>query len=966
MRLVCIPREYAPRLLRQFQRDGMSMDKLYDATSAERREFFEKTFNPETAKQVNMLFEKAMLSSQTNALKNWIWKHLYGSTPLYEGLSLTDATNLRKDLSMADLQRMTPEQRLEALKRHLDEKTAQKLADSYERLRKTGNLIQWEKRVFGTDQLFQDRKLKGAFARLEALNDLGVLTPTQMEKFMEDFVSDQLGINVTAEESMEISKRTSAVSKAYEAVDGDWTADNKENVIDYFVKRKELETLLNRLDPESVVDVFLDIGARGSMLFSVRSFVNNFLYQWFPVSARAITKRLTEGALIPGDYSALQKASAAWASTDSGLFDSLTWKQIAMGLRIYKETGYDISRMSSLDDGFRYFGEKFTHTGGPSFKEAEGIQNKLASIVRMHGRFMETGLKWFAGGPDTFFANLHRADTTALLARTVAKAEERAGSLPEGKTYDERVSDLFKDAYRPDPQTEQGQYIREMGVSDAHHSAYTNSSVIADTAIGLRDVLPYSIGKVLMPFVKIPGTALSASLEMTTGIGVAKGMYDVLTAIPKPASVEKNEQIANGLSKALTMGGGLAAAALIATAMFDDDDYIPAWDDLAKNEKGLTLAKNGGGSYIRIGGNWYSTKWLSALAIPFSAIMEARLAKARGDSMSLGYFKGMISGLREFPAIKELVDAYNDWTDDTRKAKNWPSVLNAVGMTPENVGKWIASRTITSTVQNDILGTATYKPRYDALGRKVPHKSDSVEAFVISFLIGSNVKQDTSNEITAEFDRLNLKGQLPTLSEPSGEIAQKAQAAYGEEGYVEKLNTLKQGYAEKVAELIQTLEYKGKSPEDQKKLIDKLRDKEIMKPLKDELSDNPQIRRRKEIDTFVEDLRDEFGISKLKGGRVSNEVYRAVDEQMKYGGIQPSDKREIINRLGKGEYAYQIQTAKDAEAAVEAFEAGIAEAKDAAGKQFLIRILRSKRAAAKSQESKDMYWVALKKAEGKP
>lgn len=962
MRNFCIPREYAPRLRRQFERDGLNVSDLYDKTSTERREFFEKTFDPETARQVNALFEKAMLSNQTAALKNWVWKHLYGSTPLYEGLSLEDSQTLRNNLSMVDLQRLKPEQRLAELQKHLDGPIAKKLAESYERLRKTGNLGQWEKRVFATDQLLADKKLKGAFARLEALNDLGVLKPDQLEKFMEDFVSDKLGINVSAEEAAEISRKTTAVTNAYDKVDGDWTADNGENVRDYFRKRKDLETYLNRLDPESAVKVFLDIGARGSMLFSVRSFVNNFLYQWFPVSARAITKRLTEGVMTPGDYSALGKVSAAWASTASGLFDSLTWKQIKLGIQIYKETGYDLSRMSSLDEGFKYFGEKFTHTEGPTFKEAEGISEKLSTIVRGHAKLMEPGLKWMAGGPDTFFANFHRADTTALLARTIAKAEENTGNLPEGKTYDDRVKELFKDAYRPDPQTEQGQYIREMGVGDAHHSAYTNNSWAAETAVRLRDAIPFSAGKALVPFLKIPATAFAASIEMTTGIGVARGAYQVISAIPQPASVEKNAQIANGISTSLTMGGGLALAAIIATAFFDDDDYIPAWDDLKQNEKGLTRTKNGGGSYIRIDGNWFSTRWLGPLAIPFSAIMESRIAKSKGQDVVRGYFNGMVSGLREFPAIKEIADTFEDVTDKARKAKDWSGVGKAIGIDPANASKWIASRTLTSTIQNDLLGTAINTPRYDALGRKMPHKSDSIGAFVTSLLIGANVKEDTSNEITKEFDRLNLKGYLPTLTEPSGETAKKALDAYGEERYVERLNGLKQAYAERVSKLIGTLEYKGMSPETQKKVIDKIRNDEIIRPLKDDFSDNPQIRRRKEIDTFVQDLRDEFNIPKLSKGPVTEAVQKAILEQMQYGGIQREDKPEIMERLRQGEYAYKIAKAKSADDAIAAFESGISEAKTDDERKHLVRRLRVKMNAAKSQDSKDKYRMAIQKA----
>ncbi|MDL5055906.1 hypothetical protein [Geitlerinema calcuttense] len=830
--LTCIPKQFANELRKQFKADNIKIADLYAMDSAGRRKLFEKSLDADTAQQANALFEKAMVSNQATALKNWIWKNLYGSVPLYTGLSIKESEKFKQKLSMADLAKMDEDARRKAIMALIDDKTAAKrIASRYEHLKTTGGLANWERRVFGTDKLWSEikanKQLKGAFSRLEALNDLGVLTPPQMDKFMSDYVADVMGINLTAEEAAEIGAKVSAVSKAFDKVGGDWTADNSDSVINYFVKRKELETYLNYLDPEPAAEVFLDVGARGSILFSLRSLSNSIMYQIAPSASRLLIKRLSSGFLIPGDYSTIDRITTGLSGAASGINAKQLTDHVRMAMKIYAKTSYDISRMESLDDGFRYFGEKFTHTEGPSIKEAKGIKGKLAAIVRGHGKLMTPGLKWAAGGTDTLLANIHRADTSMFLGRTIAKAEQKAGTL-EGSLED-RIQFLFKDSMRPDPQTDEGAYIREMGILDANHANFTNNDIYGKIAERIRTGLGLGsnlIGKTIVPFMRIPANALGVGLEMS-GPGLIRGTKQLISGLQMESGNDKNIAISEGISKLLLSGGGLALAAIFVSALLDDDDYIGAYDFTRRSENALSTTKNAGANYLRIGGNWYSTRWLGPLGIPVSAMMQARQERARGRSAVVGYLAGILTGAMQFPGLKEA----GEWVQSAERAtraKDVQSVASAFKATPSDIGKWLAVRTVTGTVAHDLYGFKR-ADRYDALGRKVPHKGDTLGMAVASFFIGTNIKEDTSNEITKEFDRLSLKNALPTLTDPAKPDDLKK--AMGEDGYVEFLNSLKQAYAVKVAELIIEERYKKMSPEQQKDAIDKIRDREILKPI---------------------------------------------------------------------------------------------------------------------------------------
>lgn len=819
---VCIPKNVSEQLRTLVRKEGITIDKLMDMSPTESRAFFARA-DEGMAKELNALFLKAKSSTQKQAMRNWVWKTFHGGKPLYSELTLKQSQAMQNaGLRVRDLKAMTLEQRINKLAEFVDRDTAVSLNKRFETSRASGNLANWEERVIGTKEMLENKKLQGGFSKLEALDDMGFLTPKQTEKFMEDLVSFNLGVDVSVQEAATISRMTKKVSDLWEKASPDMTWNNAKNIEDFFVAKKELQNFVNKLSPEPINEVFTSLGARGAILFSLRSLTNSQMFQIIPGITTAIQKRIGSAALLPGDLNKMQKI--AFAVSSSFRDSKWIWNQTRLGFRIYRKTGYDISRMQTLDDGFRFFGEKFTHAQGPTLKEAQGVKEKMGAVVRAHARLMEPGVKYAAGGTDAFYANLQRADTTAMLARTKAKMEATTGKLPKGVSEAERARQLMNEAYSFNPKSETAQYIREMGITDGHLANFTNNDGWGQFALRVRDAVKignFSIGKVIEPFLKIPANAMGKGFE-ASGPGLITNSQSFLKALKMSSGVEKNMAIAKSINGMIT-AAGVFGSAVFFSSLLNPDDFIGHYDWKKRSENKLTEAKNAGSSYMRIGNMWYSTRWLGPAAIPLNAIMYSRQARNEGKSALNGYLRGMLWGMAQFPlTLVEPVEKIKRFAE--REEEDF---LKAIGVNPNSMVKWLSVRAIPSFFTYDILALKN-ETKFDFQGRPVPKRGDSLQSAVAGFFIGSNIKMDTSNAITKEADFLSSKGFIPVLVDPSGKTVEKAMERLGEDAYLERLNKLKQDYAEALDRMIQASWYQRLSPENRKKEWDRLRQREIL------------------------------------------------------------------------------------------------------------------------------------------
>jgi len=67
----CIPKHLVKKLKESALKGKVDIEKLYDMTSKERREFFTEQTNKELGQFINTEFEKAIQSTQKDALTKW-------------------------------------------------------------------------------------------------------------------------------------------------------------------------------------------------------------------------------------------------------------------------------------------------------------------------------------------------------------------------------------------------------------------------------------------------------------------------------------------------------------------------------------------------------------------------------------------------------------------------------------------------------------------------------------------------------------------------------------------------------------------------------------------------------------------------------------------------------------------------------------------------------------------------------
>jgi hypothetical protein len=836
--------ELRTALAKGFADDNITIQDLYNMSSAQRRDVLEKYVGKEKGRELSGSFERALLSNQKQALRDWVWRNVYEGKGLYKEIELEQARRMfDSGLRARDLRGLTDEQRISKLSKYVGRRSAELLNERFIKAQKGGTLANWEQRVIGSKDLYAHEKTNRILTRLQSIDEMGVLTPGQAKNFMEDFLYIKLGVDVTEAQAKEISRMVKRITTASNKVGDNWTYTNKENVKEYFRARREMEDFIKKINPDSEIDVFTSVGARGSILASLRIPVNSLIFQIIPGISRTIAKRIVAPVLIPGDYKFIDRMHVMLSGLQHPIVNTEFWReQTKMGIEIYKDTGYDVSRMQTLEDGFRYFGEKYTNPVGPTWGESKGVAEKMGAVVRGHARLVQPALKWGAGGTDAIFANAHRAGTTQLLARQTAQLEEMMGQLPiinerdlvylpgasvgERMTVAQREEMLIKEALSFNPQSAPGQYIREMGILDAHHANFTTNEGYGNLAIKLRNILPKGLGQTIAPFAKIPANSLGKGFE-ATGPGVIMGLKKFVNATKLPPGAERNTEMAEGLNQAL-IAGGLLGTAIILTSMLDNDDFIGAYDFRARSQNNLTTAKNAGSNYIRIGGKWVNLRWAGPLSLPIAAIMTARKNRAEGKSAVIGYGTGVVAGVLDFPVVKEFVGLVKSM-EKAAQLESFSSFLNNAGMDMESLRRWIAIRTIPAIISHDVQGLFD-ETKYDAFGRPLPEKSFK------NFIVGANIKEDMSNVLTDEYDRLNTRGYMPVLTDPSGshiEFLEFFSEVMDDRYYVELLAEHKRDYSFEVFKLINSDKYKNDmSNEERKTAIDNIRKKEILDPIK--------------------------------------------------------------------------------------------------------------------------------------
>lgn len=730
----CLPKQLADTLKDAAKRGEIDIAQMYEMTTQQRRDLFTKWVDELTAIDINAGFEKAMISSQQTALKDW-------------AEAVFDAK--KKD---------TP-------------------------------------------------RYRDIVDKINSLEDLGVLTPENEDAFLQDLVASKLGATVTAEEAATISKLTNRMQELSEK-----QSDFNTPTIEYFKAKKELDDYLDSITPSSKLKVATSTIGRGTMLASIKSPILNIESNTIQAFLTAMERRIVNKNL-------------------SGTNGKYGLEYMKFVNKVYKETGYDLTRMTSLKSRRKVLGENYITSQG------EGK-------VRAVGRFYEDVVfKRLLGQPDVAFASAHFADSANLMSTQIAKNKGL-----EGIELQEEALRIFKDATRIEPTTTDGEIVRENAIADATRATYTNDSTYSDVALAIRGVFNAAsgdlrLGDQLMPFVKTPANVIGAGIDAS---GILLPVDFSTRAVKTVNAIVSGENVTDatldnfrGFSrKAVRAGMGFTFAFILST-LFEPEDFIGEYP-VSQKERELLRLKNATTNSVKIGDKWVSLDYFGALAAPLVGILYAK--KYGNDKAEKGFYyyagvgrqalqipgfedfystvKGIKENFSSTSTLDENIAASKGFAIDYVRARLIPGLVYDIARATDTVERERDRDDAFSYTKSTIPGLRqTLDVRKTIFGDEV--KSEGWR----TILFGARVKTANDDVLTNEIARLAETGNLPAITDltKTSTRAKNLKKQLGDEEYKEAVQTFRDYFKQDMLELIYDDYYLEGDDTEKKEMIDKVK-----------------------------------------------------------------------------------------------------------------------------------------------
>lgn len=389
--------------------------------------------------------------------------------------------------------------------------------DSYKKMIKEETAKITKKVLAETTREGQQRVLESELKRLRyeyGTGEQGELfqMPTEplnarnAKMYIREALDDVFGTTVSQEEANQIIGKIGEIEKSIVN-----TLDETGNPsVQTWQKINEMNNLVEGLTPSPALQIFSSIIARGAMLASIKSPVLNVISNTENILTEMLIRRAVNSLEGGASLSAVDK--------------SVEKDYLAYADDVYRASGYNVSTTEGLDAATITLGERRISTQG-------------AGKFRAFARGVETGVfKYMMGYPDSRAKDFVFSDAAALEATTIAQNEGLSG-----EALSKRATELYKDATRVAPLTEEGMVIREKAMMEANVATYTNDTAFSKFALGIRETLNKATGNVrlgdqLMPFVKTPANVVALGVEYSIRRGLS---YPNLTTVIRDVKAGK-------------------------------------------------------------------------------------------------------------------------------------------------------------------------------------------------------------------------------------------------------------------------------------------------------------------------------------------------------------------------------------------------------------------------------------------
>lgn len=544
---------------------------------------------------------------------------------------------------------------------------------------------------------------------------------------LDEIVAKRFNVSVSEKEVEQIIEKSKKIDEAQKKLGDDLGNPEKEQeTLEFFKAKREMDDYILSKNPSNKLKVLTGTIGRGMMLASLKSPILNIGSNTEVAITEGLARRLSSMQLKTTD-------------------NKLAMDYVKMVNKIYKETGYDLSRMTKLSD---------TGASGSRILD-DTVHTQGKGIVRGTGRIVEDIVfKKLMGAPDVAFGSVHFADSVNLNARR----------LGEGDSI--KAKEIMRDAMRIEPQTPEGLIAREQGILDAQVATWTNKTWASQATGGIRNVFnaisgDARIGDYLFPFIKTPANIIATGMEYAGG-GFVSAMVKTVKAIRTGNLADKN--YLQSMSRNLVRAGiGMTAAAVI-SAQLKDEDFMGAYDPKRAQIEGL---RNSNTNSIRIGDKWISVDWFGPLAVPLTSIMYARKYGDTLPEQIFQYGKGVTSQLQNLPTISDISDFVK-----TQSYAGNKSLKEMAGESINWLVEQVSSRLIPSFVADVAKTTDDYnrvaKTGVEGLQAKIPGlrqelpirtnvfgEKSKTEPGWSTLLFGSRIKTDKETKMVKELSRLS-------------------------------------------------------------------------------------------------------------------------------------------------------------------------------------------------------------------
>ena len=731
------------------------------------------------------------------------------------------------EIDIEEMATMSSKQRRELFEKYSDKEVAKEINLGFEKAISSENqkaLAKWAKETF-TGSEAQKKRLPDVYKKIKDLTDSGILTPNAENAFYEDLVAEKLGLNITEEQAKTISDHSKNLQNLESKLTfiGDPT-DNRASQVEYFVEKRKVENYLDSLNPSSKLAIATSTIARGNMLFRLGSILVNINSNNIEGTIGAAVRRVETRSI-------------------GGLNTDYQKNLLKFHVEVYKKSGYDLTRMTSLESDKKTLGEHFTGSQG------EGTVRKI-------GRFYEDKVFGLTQGlPDVVAASLAGSDRANLVSTRMAYAEGLKGA--EAK---KRALEIFKDASLIEPQTKEGMQVKAEAVADAERSTNTDKRFLAEKSLQMRNLMnlgDLKLGDMNVPFVKTTANSIQSALQtagVTLPIEVPIRLVKMIKLVSesgggegfqgfkqnagkKSAWGEASKEAFSGFADTVIRAGiGITAGWLLANAI-KKEDYIGVYPTTEK-ERELLRLKNATPNSIRIGNRWYSLDWFGALAAPLIGHLNAKKYGTDFPSYVYNYITGASYQVLRTPGIdyisqsiasltkiltssststyKETSADIGNYFIDYFSSRSFPQFIADIALLTDNVVRDTNRRDdILAPLKAKIPGWRNLLPAAQtALGDTTPTEGWR------ALLFGSRVKTDQSTAVIKELDRLSQSGNLPSITnvEKTSPRAKDLKEQIGKDKFNEAMDDFTNKFKAKLEKMIVSPSYQ-KLP-DEKKAIE--------------------------------------------------------------------------------------------------------------------------------------------------